>query len=62
VISRRQKSRKITPNGQRSLSTDNKYPEKRGFKPKNGFLDVCVGKPTDFNSLPMVRHVASTSY
>jgi hypothetical protein len=42
---------KKTLNGQ-------EFPGKRVFyKRKNAFFDVCVGKPTDFKSPPMVRQL-----
>jgi len=45
VISRRKKSRL-------KASQRTKISEKPGFyKRKNGFFDVCVGKPTDFGYL-----------
>jgi hypothetical protein len=45
VILNRQKSRK-TPDGRKKRPTDENYPENGFSITENGFLDVCVGKPT----------------
>jgi hypothetical protein len=53
IVTRRKKSRRKAAekplNGQKSLPTDKKNSKIRVHdNQKNGFLDMCVGKPTDF--------------